>query len=105
LFKDYSEENSIIVIKVQFLALEIARNREGFNDDIRDASWSSSFLVERYYFLSSKCLVANATPLIFILFNRLVLIRVHFTYSNFAWGLHDGVDVKWSGGLLVLELH
>lgn len=34
--KDYSEENSIIVIKVQFLALEIARNREGLNDDIRN---------------------------------------------------------------------
>jgi hypothetical protein len=28
-----------------------------------------------------------------------------FTYSNFAWELHGGVDVKWSGDLLVLELH
>jgi hypothetical protein len=24
-----------------------------------------------------------------------------FICSNFAWGLHDGVDVMWSGGLLV----
>jgi hypothetical protein len=30
---------------------------------------------------------------------------VHFTYSNFTWGLPGGVDVKWSGGVLVLELH
>ncbi len=28
-----------------------------------------------------------------------------FIYSNFAWGLHGGVDVKWSGGVLVLVLH
>ncbi len=52
MFKDYSEENSIIVIKVQFLALEIARNREGFNDEIRDAIGFSSFLFERYKFFS-----------------------------------------------------
>ncbi len=31
---------------------------------------------------------------------------VHFfLYSNFAWELRGGVDVKWSEGLLVLELH
>ncbi len=35
------------------------------------------------------------------LFRRLVLRRVGFTYSNFSWGLHGGVDVKWSRGLLV----
>ncbi len=34
--KDYSEENTIIAIKIQFLAIEIARNREHFNDSIRD---------------------------------------------------------------------
>ncbi len=28
-----------------------------------------------------------------------------FNKQEFAWGLHGGVDVKWSGGLLVLELH
>jgi len=33
--KDYSEENSIIVPKIQFFALEIARNRDGHNDPIR----------------------------------------------------------------------
>ncbi len=33
-----------------------------------------------------------------IIFDRLVLRRVHFTYSNFAWRLHGGVDVKWSVG-------
>ena len=26
-------------------------------------------------------------------------------YSNLAWGLHGGVDVKWSGNLLGLDLH
>jgi hypothetical protein len=39
-------------------------------------------------------LVANATPFDF-LFHRLVLRREHFTYSNLAWGLRGGVDVKW----------
>ncbi len=34
-----------------------------------------------------------------------VLRRVHFTYSNFAWGLHGDVDVRYFGSLLVLELH
>lgn len=29
--KDYSEENTIFVTKIQFLAIEIARNREGLN--------------------------------------------------------------------------
>jgi hypothetical protein len=28
-----------------------------------------------------------------------------FYIQYFAWGLHCGVVVKWSGGLLVLELH
>ncbi len=28
-----------------------------------------------------------------------------FYTKLFAWELHGGVDVKWSGGLLVLELH
>ncbi len=51
-----------------------------------------------------KYLVANAT-LFYLLFHRLVLSRVHFTYSKFAWGLHGCVDVKWSGGFLVVELH
>jgi len=33
--KDISEENTIIVPRIQFLAIEIARNRDGFNSDIR----------------------------------------------------------------------
>jgi hypothetical protein len=33
--QDYSEHNSIIVLKIQFFALEIARNKAGFNDAIR----------------------------------------------------------------------
>lgn len=33
---DYSQHNSIVVPRIQFLAIEIARNREGFNDGIRD---------------------------------------------------------------------
>jgi len=55
-------------------------------------AWSGSF----------KYLVANATLFLVFLFHRLILRRVHFTCSNFAWGLHGGADVKWSGGLLVL---
>lgn len=34
--KDYSEENSIIVTKVQFYAIELARNKQGHNDEIRN---------------------------------------------------------------------
>lgn len=33
--KEFNEENSIFVIRLQFLAIEIARNREGYNDNIR----------------------------------------------------------------------
>jgi len=32
---DYIEENSIVVPRIQFLAIEITRNREGHNDGIR----------------------------------------------------------------------
>ena len=32
---DYSEENSIIATKVQFYAVELARNREGHNQELR----------------------------------------------------------------------
>jgi hypothetical protein len=39
--------------------------------------------------------MANAT-LFYFLFHRLVLSQVHFTYGNFAWGLHGRRDVKWS---------
>ena len=33
--KDYSEDNTMISVKIQFFAIEIARNREGFNADLR----------------------------------------------------------------------
>lgn len=33
--EDYSQENSILVPRVQFLAIELARNKEGCNDIIR----------------------------------------------------------------------
>ncbi len=33
--KDYEESNSVIVTKVQFYAIELARNREGHNETIR----------------------------------------------------------------------
>jgi hypothetical protein len=36
-----------------------------------------------------KYLVANAA-LFIILFHRLLLIRVHFAYSNFLWGIAWG---------------
>uniref|UniRef100_A0A1B6C3I6 Polysaccharide biosynthesis domain-containing protein n=1 Tax=Clastoptera arizonana TaxID=38151 RepID=A0A1B6C3I6_9HEMI len=32
---DYSEENSILTTRVQFYAIELARNREGYNDTVR----------------------------------------------------------------------
>lgn len=32
---DFGEENSVLVIRAQFWAIEIARNREGYNDHIR----------------------------------------------------------------------
>ncbi|XP_050396470.1 protein PBDC1 [Patella vulgata] len=33
--KDYTESNSIFALRIQFLAIEIARNREGYNADLR----------------------------------------------------------------------
>lgn len=33
--QDFGEHNSILVLRIQFWAIEIARNREGFNDKIR----------------------------------------------------------------------
>lgn len=33
--RDYSAANSIVVPRVQFLAIELARNKEGSNDSIR----------------------------------------------------------------------
>lgn len=33
---EYSEKNSMLVPRVQFLAIELARNREGLNDALRD---------------------------------------------------------------------
>ena len=33
--KEYNAENSCVVPRVQFLAIELARNREGVNDSIR----------------------------------------------------------------------
>ncbi|KAG7231967.1 hypothetical protein INR49_010050 [Caranx melampygus] len=35
--KDYTEENTIFATRVQFFAIEIARNREGFNDAVYKA--------------------------------------------------------------------
>ncbi len=46
--------------------------------------------------------MANATLLKFIISQIGIETSIH---SNFAWGLHGGVDVKWSGGLLGLELY
>lgn len=35
--ENYSEVNSILVTKIQFLAIELARNKEGFNDKLRSS--------------------------------------------------------------------
>uniref|UniRef100_A0A336LKX6 CSON009352 protein n=1 Tax=Culicoides sonorensis TaxID=179676 RepID=A0A336LKX6_CULSO len=32
--EDFGENNSMLVVRIQFLAIEIARNREGYNDKI-----------------------------------------------------------------------
>ncbi len=40
-------------------------------------------------------------PLFLIFISQIGIETSTFIYSNFAWELHDGVDVKWSGGLLV----
>lgn len=32
--KDYSDENTLVAPRIQFLAIEIARNREGFNNAV-----------------------------------------------------------------------
>ncbi|XP_060602348.1 protein PBDC1-like [Ruditapes philippinarum] len=32
--EEFSESNSTLVVRIQFLAIEIARNREGFNDGL-----------------------------------------------------------------------
>jgi hypothetical protein len=54
-----------------------------------------------------KYLVANATPLISYFTNWYWDEYILYRYSifNFAWGLLGAVDMKWSGGLFVLELH
>jgi Polysaccharide biosynthesis len=33
--KEFIPENAILVVRIQFLAIEIARNREGANDAVR----------------------------------------------------------------------
>ena len=33
--KDYSEDNTMLAIKIQFFAIEIVRNRDGLNDSLR----------------------------------------------------------------------
>jgi hypothetical protein len=40
-------------------------------------------------------------PLFLIFISQIGIETSTFIYSNFAWELHGGVDVKWSGGLLV----
>ncbi|KAK5649955.1 hypothetical protein RI129_000984 [Pyrocoelia pectoralis] len=40
--KNYDEQNSILVTRIQFYAIELARNREGVNDSIRGQFSSSA---------------------------------------------------------------
>ncbi len=54
--------------------------------------------------LVNKYLVANAT-LRFIISQIGIETSTFFHTVIFAWGLHGGVDVKWSGGVFVWELH
>ncbi|EFN65359.1 UPF0368 protein Cxorf26 [Camponotus floridanus] len=39
--QDYTEKNSILTTRIQFYAIELARNREGFNDGVRKKFKSS----------------------------------------------------------------
>ncbi len=57
------------------------------------ATPSSDQRLRLHFLYIFKYLVANAT-LFYFLFYRLVLGRVHFVYSNCAWGLWGGVDVR-----------
>ncbi|NXR56816.1 PBDC1 protein, partial [Hippolais icterina] len=36
--REYSEENTIFATRIQFFAIEIARNREGCNDHVYNSS-------------------------------------------------------------------
>ncbi|NXR65589.1 PBDC1 protein, partial [Rhadina sibilatrix] len=36
--RDYSEENTILAPRIQFLAIEIARNREGCNQQVHSSA-------------------------------------------------------------------
>ncbi|KAL5021067.1 hypothetical protein ScPMuIL_000222 [Solemya velum] len=40
--EDYSEANSILVLRIQFLAIEISRNREGHNSGLRKKNSETS---------------------------------------------------------------
>ncbi|KAG7263717.1 hypothetical protein CRUP_017688 [Coryphaenoides rupestris] len=39
--KDYTEENTIFATRIQFFAIEISRNREGFNTPVFTAKIKS----------------------------------------------------------------
>lgn len=40
--KEYTEENTIFATRVQFYAIEIARNREGYNNAVYKSKFSKS---------------------------------------------------------------
>ncbi|XP_053407092.1 protein PBDC1-like [Mercenaria mercenaria] len=40
--EEFSESNSTLVVRIQFLAIEIARNREGFNDGLNKKTKETS---------------------------------------------------------------
>jgi hypothetical protein len=41
--KEYTDENTILVTRIQFLAIEIARNRQGLNDSIYNENSKVSY--------------------------------------------------------------
>lgn len=45
--EEYSEANTILVTRVQFLAIEIARNREGANDAVYQRSNKQSSIADK----------------------------------------------------------
>jgi hypothetical protein len=58
-----------------------------------------TFFDPSYFFLFLN--IWWAMPLFLIFISQIGIEMSTFIFSNFAWGLHGGVDVKRCGGLLV----
>lgn len=57
--KEFGPDNSMFILRIQFWAIEIARNREGYNDNIRHL-YGSNFAKENNI-ISTDNIEANKT--------------------------------------------